>query len=250
MRLAPTSFYAEDQQPQLRLRGGWLTPGAAVRAVPPRLLLLCLLLRSSWLTVEGGRQTRAAGVLHRRGGRAAFGRVGQRGLVASPLATLVARVPSSRVDAVVSRRPRDGSSSVVRPIMLRVRLGRRAYSAPGICIARVAEHNRLPATRRRGFRVPEFRWTESQARREAQGNWPRPIRWETADWRRACDARSPSCPELATRHLTSNSAGSSRSDYVGRAHTISRPARGREVSDLATAHNRTHNRRAIMSSTT
>ena len=39
--------------------------------MPARLLLLCLLLRSSWLTVEGGRQVGAAGVLHRRGGRAA-----------------------------------------------------------------------------------------------------------------------------------------------------------------------------------
>jgi hypothetical protein len=39
--------------------------------VPARLLFLCLLLRSSWLTVEGGRQIGAARVLHRRGGRAA-----------------------------------------------------------------------------------------------------------------------------------------------------------------------------------
>ena len=38
----------------------------------PSLLLLCLLLRSSWLTVEGGRQIGAAGLLHRRGGRAAL----------------------------------------------------------------------------------------------------------------------------------------------------------------------------------
>jgi hypothetical protein len=44
---------------------------SAVRAAPARLLLLCLLLRSSLLTVEGGRQIGAAGVLHRRGGRAA-----------------------------------------------------------------------------------------------------------------------------------------------------------------------------------
>ena len=47
---------------------GCITPDAAVRAVPARLLLLCLLLRSSWLTVEGGRQIGAAGVLYRRGG--------------------------------------------------------------------------------------------------------------------------------------------------------------------------------------
>ena len=46
-------------------------PKAAVRAMPARLLLLCLLFRSSWLTVEGDRHVGAAGVLHRRGGRAA-----------------------------------------------------------------------------------------------------------------------------------------------------------------------------------
>jgi hypothetical protein len=50
------------------------TPDAAARAVPARLLLLCLLLRSSWLTVERGRQIGAAGV-HRRGGRAAVAAV-------------------------------------------------------------------------------------------------------------------------------------------------------------------------------
>ena len=55
-----------------RAERGCSTPDAAVRAVPPRLLLLCLLLRSSWLTLEGGRQIGAAGLLHRRGGRAAL----------------------------------------------------------------------------------------------------------------------------------------------------------------------------------
>ena len=45
-------------------------PHAAVRAVSTRLLLLCLLLRSSWLAAEGGRQVGAARVLHRRGGGA------------------------------------------------------------------------------------------------------------------------------------------------------------------------------------
>ena len=40
--------------------------------MPARLLLLCLLLRSSWLTVEAGGEISAAGVLHRRGGRAAL----------------------------------------------------------------------------------------------------------------------------------------------------------------------------------
>jgi hypothetical protein len=38
---------------------------------PHPLLLLCLLLRSSWLTVEGDYHVGAAGVLHRQGGRAA-----------------------------------------------------------------------------------------------------------------------------------------------------------------------------------
>jgi hypothetical protein len=55
-----------------RVERSRFTPDAAVRAVPSRLLLLCLLLRSSWLTVEGGRQIGAAGLLHRRGGRAAL----------------------------------------------------------------------------------------------------------------------------------------------------------------------------------
>lgn len=40
--------------------------------MPSRLLLLCLLLRTSWLTREGGRQISAAGLPHRRGGRAAL----------------------------------------------------------------------------------------------------------------------------------------------------------------------------------
>ena len=47
-----------------------LCPKAAVAAMPLRLLLLCLLLKSSWLTVEGGRPV-DSGVLHRRGEPAA-----------------------------------------------------------------------------------------------------------------------------------------------------------------------------------
>ena len=45
-------------------------PKGAVRTMSARLLLLCLLLRSSWLTLEGGREVSRAGVLL-RGGRAA-----------------------------------------------------------------------------------------------------------------------------------------------------------------------------------
>ena len=39
--------------------------------MPAMLLLLCLLSRRSWLTVEGDRQASDVRVLHRRGGRAA-----------------------------------------------------------------------------------------------------------------------------------------------------------------------------------
>jgi hypothetical protein len=61
-------------------RRGWLCPKSAVRAMPARLLLLCVLFRASWLTVEGDRHVGAAGAVHRRGGRAAVAvRVGVAG---------------------------------------------------------------------------------------------------------------------------------------------------------------------------
>ena len=44
---------------------------ATPSAVPARLLLLCVLLRGSWLTVQGDRHVGADGAPHRRGGRAA-----------------------------------------------------------------------------------------------------------------------------------------------------------------------------------
>jgi hypothetical protein len=80
--------------------------------VLPRLPLLCLLLRSSWLTVEGGRH-------RRRRPDASPGRTGSLAVSVSvgswrsnpSSRRLVARLPSSRMDAVVSRRRRDGSSS-------------------------------------------------------------------------------------------------------------------------------------------
>ena len=46
-------------------------PIAVLRAMPAKLPLLCLLLRSSWLAVEGDRRVGAVGGPHRRGGRAA-----------------------------------------------------------------------------------------------------------------------------------------------------------------------------------
>ena len=47
-----------------------LSEGSSPGDASEWLLLLCLLLRSSLLTVEGDRHVGAAGVLHRRGGRA------------------------------------------------------------------------------------------------------------------------------------------------------------------------------------
>ena len=98
--------------PAGRDRRDRVCPVATVRAAPAGLLLLCLLFRSSWLMVEGGPHG-AAGVPHRRGGRAALaGSVSVAGGVPTRNSRrLAARLPSSRVDAVVSRRRPDGSSS-------------------------------------------------------------------------------------------------------------------------------------------
>jgi len=71
-RIAPAFVAAVLSRPGLR---GCLCPKPALRAMPARLLLLCLLFRASSLTA--GRRVGVAGVLHRRGGRAAIGvRVG------------------------------------------------------------------------------------------------------------------------------------------------------------------------------
>jgi hypothetical protein len=58
---------------------GCFTPDAAVRAVPPRLLLLRLLLRSSWLMLGGDRQIGAAGTAASPGRAGSLGCVDQRG---------------------------------------------------------------------------------------------------------------------------------------------------------------------------
>ena len=90
-----------------------LCPEAAVRAVPERLLLLCLLLRSSWLTVEGDRHGGAAGVLHRRGGRAVVAvSVGMPGCVPYEQSRRL-RLPASRLPQVArSSSLSDGSGPV------------------------------------------------------------------------------------------------------------------------------------------
>jgi hypothetical protein len=71
--------------------GGCVCPEAAVRAVPARLLLLCLLLGSSWLTVDGGcgRRRQSAASPGRTGSR---GRVGQRGWWRSKPAAVAAPI--------------------------------------------------------------------------------------------------------------------------------------------------------------
>ena len=63
---------ARTSHQRLRRSRDPVCPKSAVRAVPSRLLLLCLLFRSSWLAAEGGRQVGAARVLHRRGGGSAL----------------------------------------------------------------------------------------------------------------------------------------------------------------------------------
>jgi hypothetical protein len=78
------------------LWGDCICPKAAVRAMPARLLLLCLLFRSTWLTVEAGRHV-AAGAAASPGRTGSLGRIGQRGLVAFQLANLAASSPDFRV---------------------------------------------------------------------------------------------------------------------------------------------------------
>jgi hypothetical protein len=71
-RTCPVLGLHQSEQHGPDRRRGRCCPEAAVRAVPWRLLLSCLLLGSPSQTVEGGRQVGAAGLLHRRGGRAAL----------------------------------------------------------------------------------------------------------------------------------------------------------------------------------
>jgi hypothetical protein len=59
--------------------------------VSVRVLLLYFLLRSSWRTLEGGRQIGAAGVLHCWGGRVAVGRGSRVCLFAFPRAVAAER---------------------------------------------------------------------------------------------------------------------------------------------------------------
>jgi hypothetical protein len=67
---AVAALHQQRSRPRSR-PGDRITPEAAVRAMPARLLPLCLLFRGSWLTVVGDRHVGAAGVLHRPGRRAA-----------------------------------------------------------------------------------------------------------------------------------------------------------------------------------
>ena len=105
-------------------------PGAA------RLLLLCLLLRSSWLTVEAGRQIGAAGVLHRRGGRAAVAAVaGVAGRVPEEQRR-IARSGQSRLLSVAPKQQRGGSAKAAAsamPGMVWAWLGRRVGRSGCLC---------------------------------------------------------------------------------------------------------------------
>ena len=80
---------------------------------PHPALLWCLLFRSSWLTVEGGRKVSAARVPHRRGGRAAVAvSVGAAGGVPTRKPRLhVDGLAQSRAHAAVWGYRRDRSSS-------------------------------------------------------------------------------------------------------------------------------------------
>jgi hypothetical protein len=87
-------------------------PKSAARAVLPMLMLLCLLLRSSWLTLEGGPHGRRwSPASPKRTGRLAVSVSVGWWRSNSRLSAPRRRLPSSRVDVVVSRRRRDGSSS-------------------------------------------------------------------------------------------------------------------------------------------
>ena len=82
---------------------GSLCPKAAVRAMPARLLLVCLLFRSSWLTVEGGRGRRRHSAASPRptGSRR---RVGRRGWWRSKPAVSAAPNGSPRLPRAAQRR--------------------------------------------------------------------------------------------------------------------------------------------------
>ena len=88
-------------------------PKSAVRAVPSRLPLF-VLATQEFVANGGGRPSRRRQSASSPGRMGSRGRVGRRVVGGVPTRNsrrLVARLPSSRVDAVVSRRRRDGSSS-------------------------------------------------------------------------------------------------------------------------------------------
>jgi hypothetical protein len=76
-------------------RRGPSCPIPAARPAAARLLLLCLLLRSSWLIA--GRPSRGRWSAASPGRTGSLGRIGQRGLVAFQLATLAASSPDFQV---------------------------------------------------------------------------------------------------------------------------------------------------------
>ena len=111
----------------------------------PRLLLSCLLSRSSWLTVECDRQVGAAGVLDRRGGRAAVAvSVGM--AVGVPIAELVG--PSvTPLEASPSGRLRKWGQRASRSSTKPTCLGRggRLPTAQRVSVSAICEATRPPA---------------------------------------------------------------------------------------------------------
>ena len=105
--------------------------------MPARLLLPMLpslLLRSSWLTVEGGRHG-AAGVPHRRGGRAALAVSVSVGLVACQLTTLAASSPDSQVLGWMQSSRAAGETARPRPTRQRPLAGfELAGASPGFSL--------------------------------------------------------------------------------------------------------------------
>ena len=79
-------------------------------AMPARLPLLCLLLRSSWLTLEGERHVGAARVLHRWGGRAVEG-VSVGVAVGVPIAELASRRSRHLGAAPLGRTQQSGAAT-------------------------------------------------------------------------------------------------------------------------------------------
>ncbi len=110
-------------------RGCSIWSDAAVRAVSARLLLLCLLLRSSWLAAEGRRQVGAARVLHRPGPTGSCGRVGGRGCWRSEPAVSPTAIWSPTTAGTGPQRQRNFCTPIARSSRVTPSLGQSPESS-------------------------------------------------------------------------------------------------------------------------